>query len=553
MSEPRTGAGAGADTKASNTTRANARPPAVGGGGAAGLLVSAGSGAILSLALPPHGNPLFALALVPLFTLVAVAGTRRRAFWLGAAFALPFFALYILWLPRSFSQPSILGPAFWAVYPGMLVILACMWGFVTWAARALGGRGAGTLWLLPSFWVLMEWARTQGYLGFPWGTLGYLWLDTPVAQLAAIVGTYGLSLIVTTAAALFAAPLVSLLRMRVPPARVGLRRQRPARRSPWALGAPLLAVAGLALVYGLGQARLPAAGAGPVADHSAVVVQGNVDPFGRALGASQELDVHTSLTSMGVAGGATAPDLVVWPEGAVLGYSVENLRGQAIRDVVQAAAPASTFIFGGRAYDGDHSFNSAYSMTDRQLVDRYDKAYLVPFGERWPLLEVAAPLYRAVFGLFNLPLLANTTPGHGPVPLDTPEGLAATYICYESVFPQVTRRMVADGGQLLVNITNDAWFSRGNGAQQHFDMGRMRAIETHRYLLRSGNDGITAVVDPYGRVQAQLPQHVASFLRADYALLDDLTPFVRFGSLWIPLLALLTLGTLSILALQRRG
>lgn len=541
-------------------------PPPTGGArrapsgrpGLPGLVLSAVCGALLSSAPPPGGVPWFALALVPLFALVSVALRPRRAFWLGAVFALPFFGLYVLWLPQSFSQPSMLGPAFWVVFPLMLVVLACMWGLVTWLARLLGGRGTGTLWLLPVLWVLMEWARTQGYFGFPWGTLGYLWLDTATAQLASVVGSYGLSLLTTVAAALLAAPLVAVLRPRRPrrttTPRVSLRPESQPARGGIALGAtpagPLIAVVLVVGAYLAGAARLPE-GAAPT-DRTAVLVQGNVDPFGRAITAPQELEVHTRLTSTAVSTLSEPPDLVVWPEGAVLGYSVENLRGQATRDAIQAAAPDSVILFGGRAREDGRSYNSAYAMAGAQLTGRYDKAYLVPFGERWPLMEVARPLYRAVFAMFNLPLLANTTPGKGPVPLATPEGEVATYICYESVFPQVARRMVADGATLLVNITNDAWFSRGNGARQHFDMGRMRAIETHRFLLRAGNDGITATVDPYGRVVDRLPRHMASFLVTHYALLDDRTPYVRYGGLVAPVLAALALVTAGVLALARR-
>ncbi len=505
------------------------------------VLAAAASGALLSLALPPTGVwPLF-VALVPLFALVANAPSARRAFWLGAAFALTFFAIYILWLPRSFSQPSMLGPFFWAVFPLMLAALCLIWGVVTYLARLLGGRGLGTLALLPGLWVLMEWLRTQGYLGFPWGTLGYLWLGSPAAQLASVVGVYGLSLLATVAAALLARPLV---RSRGGPR--GDRRPPPWRR---ALG-PAVAVVLVAAAQ-LGGAlllRRPV----PTPDRTAVLVQGNVDPFGRAVTAPHDLAIHTGLTRDAVSGLGGAPDLVVWPEGAVLGYLVDGPGGSATRRAIQASSPGSDFIVGGRAVDGAREYDSAFSIADGSVLDRYDKVHLVPFGERWPLLHAAAPVYRWVFGLLNLPMLVDTTPGRGPVPLRTSQGPVAAYICYESVFPQVQRVMVRDGARLLVNITNDAWFAEGNGAEQHFDMGNMRAIATGRYLLRAGNDGITAVVDPHGRVLARLPRHQAAAMSAHYALIDTLTPFVRYGRWYIPGLAFLTL-VLTLGTLLRRG
>ncbi len=505
------------------------------------LLVVAASGALLSLALPPVSIwPAF-LALVPLFALVARAATARRAFWLGATFALTFFAIYILWLPRSFSLPTMLGPFFWAVFPFLLAALALIWGAVTGLARLVGGRGPGTLLLLPGFWVLTEWLRAQGYLGFPWGTLGYLWEGTPAVQLASIVGVYGLSLLAVVTVALLATPFVP-----------------SPSRDAWAAPAPnrtgrvLAPLLGVALVAGaMAGGTLLLRSPVPAPDRTAVLVQGNVDPFGRAISPAGDLGVHTALTRDAVAKLGRAPDFVIWPEGAVLGYQVEGPAGRATRQAIQASAPDSDFIVGGRTYADGKDYNSAYSLTYAQELGRYDKAYLVPFGERWPLLETAAPLYRAVFGLMHLPMLINTTPGPGPIPLRTAEGPVATYICYESVFPQVQRVMVRDGARLLVNITNDAWFSEGNGAAQHFDMGNLRAIETGRYLLRAGNDGITAVVDPHGRVLERLPRHVRAALTARFAFIDTLTPYVRYGRWYIPGLALVT-GLLVLLVGWRR-
>ena len=206
---------------------------------------------------------------------------------------------------------------------------------------------------------------------------------------------------------------------------------------------------------------------------------------------------------------------------------------------------------GGRAYEGGRgdSFNSLFSLSNSALLGRYDKQYLVPFGERWPLIDQLEGLYRGVFRLFGLPLLASTLPGAGSVPLATTLGPVAAFICYESVFPQVQRQMVAQGAQVLVLGTNDAWFGVGNGARQHFDMGRMRAIETRRWLLRAGNDGVTAGVDPYGRVVAEIPRGEGGTLAVTFELRDGATLWVRYGQ-WLP--AVLT-GWLLVCALLLMG
>ncbi|MBA2666618.1 MAG: apolipoprotein N-acyltransferase [Trueperaceae bacterium] len=482
-----------------------------------GPLIALGAGVVLSAALPPTGVWPALIALAVLFGMVSHAERPGEAFGLGAWFALGFFALYVLWVPMSFALPSMLGPFFWLLYPLLLLALAAIWGLVTWAAHLVAGRGGSVLFVLPVFWVLMEWARSQGYFAFPWGSLGYTWLETPVAQLADTVGVTGLSLLSAACASALAAPFAA-------------RSERRLRRDGPAVGrivAPIVAVLVLGGSWWWGSTKLDAP-LGPL-EATALLVQPNVDPFARAVSARQELAIHTTITEIGLSAMAAPPDLVIWPEGALLGLEIEGNVGAEVRSQVQASAPASEFILGARGRSADRSYNSAFAIASAAVVDRYDKHVLVPFGERWPLLEEAAPLYRGVFGALGLPMLQNTSPGVGPVPLATGLGPVALLVCYESVFPEVTNAMVAAGARVLITITNDAWFARGNGARQHFDMGRFRAIETRRFLLRSANDGITGLVDPFGRVVAQLPRGVASQLPVRFGLRDEITPFVRYG------------------------
>jgi len=496
------------------------------------LLAAGVAGVAGAASMPPGHVPLMAVVLAVVFALVATAPGVRSAFFVGAAFAIPFFALHILWLPASFSV--LLGDVFWPLFPLLVAALAAIWGVTTAAARGLTGGGGATLaWLVPG-WVFVEWLRGLGFLGFPWGSVGYTWLDTPVAQWADVLGVHGLGVLTTLLAALLAAPFVSTPRRRdgfryhyrygfstlgtSRGSRVGVRR--------W-LAWPL-AVALVTLAWWGGVQRDAAVRASmQPPDRSALLVQGDVDPFGRAAGAALELDVHLDLTRAGVREGV---DLVVWPEGAILSAPLEGFRGEPIRAMLRESAPDAAFVVGGRADVPGGSANAVFGVEEGTITGRYDKHVLVPFGERWPLLEAAAPLYRAIFGLFGLPLLTNTVPGPGPAPLAVNGASVAAYVCYESVFPRIPRRMVEEGAGVLINVTNDAWFARGNGAEQHFDMGRLRAIETRRWLLRAGNDGITAVVDPTGRTVASLPRGVRDTLVVSYAERRDVTGYVRYGA-----------------------
>ncbi len=488
-------------------------------------LAAAAAGVVASAALPPSALPILPLAVAVIFGLVAASAGPRDAFVIGASAAVGLFSLHILWLPASFSV--LLGPVFWVLFPLLLAALALIWGGTAAAARWLGRGSGGTLLVLPPLWILVEWLRGLGFLGFPWGSLGYGWLDTPVAQWADLIGVHGLGLLLAASAAALAAPFV--------PAAASPARGYGARTRPSGAGrvvTPALAVLVIASAWWGGAQRAQGiAAALPVPDRTALLIQGDVDPFGRAASASQELDVHVDLTASGVRSAGAPPDLVIWPEGAVLGFPLEGFRGEPARDAIQAASPTSSFIVGGRARVEGGGANAVYAMAGAQLTGRYDKHVLVPFGERWPLLSAAAPFYRQVFGLFGLPLLQNTVPGPGPAPLQTAGGPVAAYVCYESVFPAIPREMVQRGADVLINVTNDAWFARGTGARQHYDMGRLRAIETRRWLLRAGNDGITAVVDPTGRTRAELDRGVRGTMLAEYARSDVLTPYVRYGHL----------------------
>ncbi|MEM6432026.1 MAG: hypothetical protein AAF708_22495, partial [Deinococcota bacterium] len=234
-------------------------------------------GIILSAALPPLGLYPLVLALCPLFVLVATSERPRAAFGYGFFFGVGFFALYLIWLPASFAE--LYGILFWLLYPPMLAILGVFWGIVTGLSRWVGGYGQRTLWLVTLAWVLMEWARTQGAFGFPWGTLGYMWLGTPLAQLADIAGVYGLSLITLVVVALLASPFAS---------------DEPPDVLP-SVRSLLLAVLILGVAFGYGSWRernLSAASAMPseiteaVANlpYQALLVQGNTDAFGRVAG-----------------------------------------------------------------------------------------------------------------------------------------------------------------------------------------------------------------------------------------------------------------------------
>jgi len=179
-------------------------------------------------------------------------------------------------------------------------------------------------------------------------------------------------------------------------------------------------------------------------------------------------------------------------------------------------------------------FNSATVVSPTGDWDgRYSKIHLVPFGEYVPFASVfsfASGLTQAV---------GNFTPGTSHAPLHAGNQELGIFICYESIFPNEVRQLVAQGAQVLVNISNDGWFGRSAAPAQHLMMSRVRAIESRRWMLRGTNNGFTVSVDPYGRIVARLPTDIRGELEAPYDFRSDLTPYVRFGD-WLCWLCLFT-------------
>ncbi|WP_051935627.1 apolipoprotein N-acyltransferase [Deinococcus sp. YIM 77859] len=455
------------------------------------------AGAALAFTFPP--SPLGALAPLPLALLFRQVASQPpgRAFRLTFAFAASFFTALLLWLPSSLAP--WFGPGMAVLYLGLVAWLALGWA----AAAALTRRvmGPATLWALPFAWVLLDAARALGPFGFTWGSLGYAFALTPLVQLADLGGVSLVGLVVTLTAA-------------------ALADGRPRAR----LGGVLLLVLGT--TYGL--TRPP----DPPGTARALLVQGNVDPRAKTQGrTADELRRYLDLTRTGLAAGPVR--LVVWPETAAPA-------APTVPEVAGALTALNVpLLMGAPTQEGGYR-NSVYAFEAGQVQGRQDKVRLVPFGEYFPGRTVLDGAYRVIFRWLGLPPLSGTVPGRTLAPLPLSGIPVGVLICYESTFPALARALVQRGAQVLAVVSNDAWFGPSVGAEQHFQMGRVRAIETRRWVLRAGNDGVTAVIAPSGRVMARLPRAVAATLPASFGVTARLTPAVRFGE-WPVLLSLFTL------------
>jgi apolipoprotein N-acyltransferase len=194
-----------------------------------------------------------------------------------------------------------------------------------------------------------------------------------------------------------------------------------------------------------------------------------------------------------------------------------------------------------------HHFNSAFLLSPSQkIVGKYDKKHLVPYGEYIPLKRFFPFIDKMVAGIGDF------SSGSTITLLHLPEASFGVLICYEIIFPDLTRRFVKQGAQFLVNITNDAWFGKTSAPYQHLSMAVVRAIENRRYIARAANTGISAFIDATGEIQSATPLFTESFLTGTIGVVDVQTFYTTFGDVFALLATLFSLVLLCYALLKKR-
>ena len=468
------------------------------------------------LALPylvPGLFPLAWLAFVPLFWAIERASNARRAVLYGWLMGVVAHLIGFYWLVYTINAfggfPYAVSVLVFIVYAALQAIEVAAFA---WAVRT---AGLGPLALFPAlFWVPLEFLFP---LLFPWHVANSQVAFSWFIQTADLVGPYGASFIVVWSnAAIY---------------RLWLGRGQ----SPWRRWAPA-ACAGLALIvsilYGVIRLRNVGAAIASAPTISVGAVQGNVDidmKWNPAL-AQQNLAKHKAITET-----VGAVPLVIWPESAIEAFIPEDLDALPAEYMPQLKSPAAFLIFGAKSFQGKYGqpgfkmFNTAF-MTDARgrMVARYHKQVLLAFGEYLPFGTVLSALPA-------MPFADGFTPGQGSIVFHLPGGLRiAPLICYEDLMPQLSRRFVSEArANVLLNLTNDAWYGRSVGPWQHLWLSQWRAIETRRSLLRVTNTGVTALIDARGELVKSLPMFTAAAMETELAVLNGETAYVRFGD-WFP-------------------
>ncbi|KQW86406.1 apolipoprotein N-acyltransferase [Brevundimonas sp. Root1279] len=442
-----------------------------------------------ALAHPPFGI-LPGLLGYPLLLLLSERSTSTRgAFWMGWLAGFAYFFIGCWWVAEAFlvnPAQAWMGPFAASLLPAGLGLF---WGAATALYHRFRPQGVSRVLVFAGLFCLLEWLRGHVLTGFPWNPAGASWkAGSAASQFAAIAGVYGLSLVTVAAVSAFA-----------PLAGPGPRKAR--------VGAAVLGVLTLAALVVGGTVRLSRAEL-ELTPTVVRIVQADVAQESKWTPEAYRgiVDRYVNLTGRP---GAVVPDVVIWPEGA-LPASANQVFGPESPDgvaIARALRPGQTLMLGlGRgvpdadAPDGARYFNSLLAVTrveeGLRLTGTYDKYRLVPFGEYLPAGGLMGAL--GVRSLTHMPL--DFSAGARPAPITVP-GLPPVQplICYESLYPGFTPGGAARP-EWIVNVSNDAWFGRTSGPLQHLNLASYRAIETGLPVVRSTPTGVSAMIDPWGRV-----------------------------------------------------
>jgi apolipoprotein N-acyltransferase len=446
----------------------------------------------------------------------AWGGIRWGFFGSLAAHSLVLHWIYVVTVTYGHA-PVIVG----IVAPiGLAVYIALFGAGVGGTAAWLGARSRLSPLGFALVWTVFDHARSWFLTGFPWATLGYAQHENPgLLPWASVTGVYGLSFV----SALGGAALAELSLGGEP------RRRRLA-------GATL----GICLAVHAASLLLPDPREDEGETIRVAVVQGNIDQgvkWNRSW-SERTLARYERLTQEAVADGA---QIVVWPETAVPGTVDGDPELRARLERLAQTTGASLLVGGvGVIYGGDgrpvQFFDSAYTVEpERGFTDRYDKAHLVPFGEYVPLRSVIGLFIKAVASGIAT---SDVSIGAGPRAValgDAPALRVGAVICFELLFPDLVRRFAADGGEMLLAITNDAWYGRTGAPYQFLAITALRSAETGLWTARAANTGISGFIDGSGRVREQTPIFEMAWRAADVPRHRDpgnATFYVRFGDLF---------------------
>ncbi len=468
------------------------------------------SGVLFALSFPDYSAGWLAFfALLPVLVAIASSNSGWSAFFSGWIFQTVAWLMMVPWVIRVMSHygglPYALGVAIFVAMSLLLGLYGAAFAAIVYRIRR--GDSFRRWMLVPLAWAAIEYARTYLITGFPWNLVAAALADFPsLIQLDRFAGPYligAMTLIPATVAA-------------------WLIMARPNRVAITFATMGTVILMFLWWATGLVAAKLVVRPTGTPPEVAALL-QPNISQEMRWSEANV-LEIYQRMMGMTEEALRHGAKIVIWPESSVpLSFSSNPFYQDSIEALSRQYG--ADIILGSVAEDArqpSRIWNAAFLVSAGRTIGHYDKMHLVPFGEYVPLRKMlffARKLVRAV-GEFEAG--TNNRPLQGRLRY----GMA---ICYEIVFPQIARTQVRNGAEVLVTITNDAWYDGTSAPRQHLNQARLRAVEDDRYLLRAGTTGISAVIDPAGQIDQEIPMGRSGIIYAKFQPRYTETPYVRLG------------------------
>lgn len=466
---------------------------------------------------PFHFWPVVILSPALLIFQLSLIHHKKHAFALGWFYGLGYFGFGVYWIYNSLHVYGHAPPLVAGGLTGLMIVtLSLFIGAALMLYKLLMRKYQSRwfVWTLPLIWFSMEWLKGWVLTGFPWLSLGYAHINSPLAGYAPLIGVYGIS---------FLSILISL----------SMVRWKQQKKPRYLILIALIGLAGFALQ----KISWTEASGEPL---KVTMIQGNIPQemkWDRSK-RQQILDIHWGATQLN-----WNSDLIVWPEVAIPGRS-EDLQDDVLLPMsMQASANHSNLLIGIIVSDSmkNEYHNSMILMGDNQ--GEYHKRHLVPFGEFYPFRQLLSFMKEYI----NIPM-SDLNPGPEQQPLlsvnDVRLGVS---ICYEDVFSRDINLDLPQAN-ILVNTSNDAWFGDSLAPHQHLEIAQMRSLETGRPMVRSTNTGQSAYIDYQGKILDSMQQFKAQTLTIELQGRSGSTPFLTFASLQ-PALAWLILAIIFGLAL----
>jgi len=461
-----------------------------------------------------------------------------RAFWLGVMAGSVHYLTLIYWIVVAIGHYGDLNPFLSAVILFLLCLYLALYLGVFSVFSAYVEKSRFALLFIACFWVALEYARAHLLTGFPWCLLGYTqFRHLHLIQIADLCGVYGLSFLI-----IMVNVLITHVFFRHP--------SRGPRLHKWEFLFTILMV-GLTLTYGHFCLTRGQIERGHLPHVNSVIIQGNIDQSVKWSPAYQAKSMMT-YQRLSHSTHRFKPGLIVWPETS-LPFFFQN--SKEYQPIVYAIARKSgaLLVFGSPAYkaiDGNpRYYNRAYLVTpDGEPPQYYDKVHLLPFGEYVPLKNLLFFVNRLV------PAAGDFDAGKRIAPLKHGKLSMGILICYEAIFPGLARTHALEGANILINITNDAWFGMTSAPHQHLVMAAFRTVENRIPMIRAANTGLSAFIGVYGNIIEQSAPFTTEVLKATLDIpKSPMTVYTRYGDIFaFVTIAISIIGIVSCIFTRRK-